>query len=121
MKNLTTVCKDFELTEAIKDYLEEKMTSLNKFINESEDVVTYNVRLGKTSNHHNHGKIFFIDTSIHTPSKNYGARVESHDIYAAIDELKDELAESITTYKDKSRDLNRKEEAKFKEQLRSAE
>ena len=121
MKNLTTFCKDFELTDAIKVYLAEKLSSLDKYLAEDEEAATYNARLGKTSNHHNNGKIYYVEVSIHTPHKNFGARVESEEVYAAIDLIKDELAHNITHYKEKARDVSRREEAKFKQEIRSAE
>ncbi|MDQ5920590.1 MAG: putative sigma-54 modulation protein [Pseudomonadota bacterium] len=122
MKNLTVFCKDFELTEAIKNYLEDKLSSLYKYImHKDEDQISFNARLGKVSNHHNHGKIFYVEVSVHTPEKNYGVRIEAEEIYAAIDILKDELAENITNYKEKSRDLERRQALKFKQDIRAVE
>jgi ribosomal subunit interface protein len=120
MKNLSIFCKDFELTDAIKTYLADKMMSLEKYLT-NPDEVTFNARLGKVSNHHNHGKIFYAEVSIHTPEKNFGAREEAEELYEAIDVLKDELARAITHYKSKSRDLDRKEAQKFKEDIRTTE
>lgn len=121
MRNLTTVCKDFDLTDAIKVYLEEKMSSLYRYINQPEEEVTFNARLGKVSNSHNHGKIFYVEVSIHTPEKNYGARVEAEEVYTAIDLLKDELSNNITHHREKVRDLARKDAQKFKQEIRSVE
>lgn len=121
MKNLTIVCKDFELTSALKQKLEEKLSSLLKYLKESEDSVTFNARLGKTSNHHNNGKIYYVEVSVHSPHKNYGARIEAEEIYAAIDLIRDELAQNINHHKEKIRDLSRKEEIKFKQEIRSIE
>ncbi|MCX8514335.1 MAG: ribosomal subunit interface protein [Pseudomonadota bacterium] len=121
MKNLTIVCKDFDLTEAIKEYLEDKMSYLYKFFNCDETSINFNARIGKTSNHHNHGKIFYAEISIHTPEKNFGARVEAEEIYAAIDKIKDELARNITHYKDKTLSISRKQGHKLKQESRNIE
>jgi ribosomal subunit interface protein len=118
MKNLTIFCKDFELTDAIKTYLADKMMSLEKYLNRPDEV-TFNARLGKVSNHHNHGKIFYAEISIHTPDKNFGGREEAEELYEAIDILKDELARSLTHYKSKTRALARKEAKRFKEEIRT--
>ena len=117
MKNFTIYCRDFDLTEAIQTYAEEKMAYLYKYLNQDEEHVSFNFRLGKTSNSHGHGKIFFAEVSIHTPDKNYGGRIEADDVYAAIDLLKDELAGNITHYRDKTRTLEKKAAQKFKEEL----
>ena len=120
MKNITILCKDFEVTAAIKAYVTEKIESLGKYIN-TLDEVTSNVRLGKISNSHQHGKIYYAEASIHTADKNYGLRVESDDIYAAVDLLKDGLANNITTYKDKQRTLHKKDAEKFKQEIHAIE
>jgi ribosomal subunit interface protein len=117
MKNFTIFCKDFELTEAIQAYAEEKMAYLYRYLNYDENHVSFNFRLGKISNSHEHGKIFFAEVSIHTPEKNYGGRIEADDVYAAIDLLKDELSGNITHYRDKTRTLDKKAAQKFKEAL----
>ena len=117
MKNLTILCKDFDLTEALKNHAQEKLASLYKFLNKTESEVAFNLRLGKTTNHHNSGKIYYADLSIHTAEKNFGGKVESDDIYAAIDILKDDMAENISHYKGKSHTLEIKDARKFKEAL----
>jgi ribosomal subunit interface protein len=117
MKNMTIYCKDFDLTDAIKTYLTDKMLMLNKFLNIDEDELSFNCRLGKITNSQNSGKIFYVEVSIHTPHKNYGARIESDDIYVAIDLIKDELSSNITSYKNKLRTIHKKESQKFKQEL----
>ncbi len=119
MKNLTILCKDFDLTDAIKQYAEEKMSSLYKFLNKPEEAVSFNLRLGKSTNHHNNGKIYYAEVSIHTPDKNFGGKVDSDDVYAALDELKDDMAESISHYKDKSQTLDRRSARQFKEAIQT--
>ena len=122
MKKLTILCKDFELTDAIKDYLEDKMAYLFKFIKEDDSAsVTFNCRLGKVANGQTNGKIYYAEVSIHTPEKNFGGRVEAEDTYMAIDLLKDELAGNITHYKDRVRTLHKKDAQKFKQELHAVE
>lgn len=117
MKNMTIYCKDFDLTDAIKNYLTDKMIALNKFLNLHEEELSFNCRLGKVTNSQNSGKIFYTEISIHTPNKNYGARIEADDIYVAIDLIKDELSTNINSYKNKLRTIHKKESQKFKNDL----
>lgn len=117
MKNFTIYCKDFDLTDAIKQYSEEKMKSLYKYLSHDEEQAVFNFRLGKVSNSHNNGKIYYAEVSIHTPEKNYGGRVEAESVYVAIDLLKDELANNITQHRQKVRTLSRHEAQKFKQDL----
>ena len=117
MKNLSILCKDFDLTDAIKLYATEKMSALDKYFPEAGAAASFNLRLGKVSNSHNSGKIFYAEVSIKTPEKNFGALVESEDIYAAIDQLKDDLAHNIAHYKDKEHTKNIRSARKIKEEL----
>ena len=74
--------------------------------------------VGKPLSEYVNGKIYYAEVSIHTPEKNFGARVEAEDTYTAIDLLKDELSGNITHYKDRTRTLHKKDAQKFKEELR---
>jgi len=118
MKNLTIFCKDFELTDAIKNYIEEKLKAVTKLYNEQElETVKCNFRIGKTANNHNNGKIYYAEISMHAPEKNYGCRIEAENIYEAIDLLKDEIIRNVTQYKDKARTLYKKGAQKFKQEI----
>lgn len=119
MKNLSILCKDFDLTEAIKDYATEKFTSLNKYLPEQGETADLNLRLGKVSGSQHNGKIFYAELSIKTPEKNFGALVEAEDIYAAIDLLKDDLAHNIAHYKDKAHTKEISSARKFKQEMQT--
>lgn len=121
MKNFTIYCKDFELTDSIKQYAEDKIGSLHKYLNQDVDLVKFNLRLGKTSNSHSNGKIYYAEVSIHTPEKNYGGIIEADGVYVAIDLLKDELANNITHHREKVRTLSRRVAKKFKEEIQTVE
>lgn len=117
MKNLTILCKDFDLTEGIKLYATEKLSALNKFFPDNGSEASFNLRLGRLTNSQQSGKVFYADVSLKTPDKNFGALVESEDIYAALDLLKDDLAHNIAHYKDKSHSKDIRSARKFKEEL----
>ena len=117
MKNLSILCKDFDLTEAISSHATEKLSLLHKYLPEQAATAKFDLRLGKTTNHHHNGKIFYAEVSIKTPEKNFGALVEAEDIYAAIDILKDDIAHNIAHYKDKTQTKNIKSARQFKQEL----
>ena len=119
MNNISIVCKDFDVTDAIKSYIHDKMSSLNKFFQDETISINVKIKLGKTTNKQSHGKIFYIDIGIKTSRKNFGCYEEAEDIYMAIDRVKDELSRSIVQFKDKSITSSRKEDKKIKEDLRN--
>ncbi len=117
MKNLSILCKDFDLSDAIKLYATEKMSSLNKYFPHNGSEAVFNLRLGKVTNSQHTGKIFYAEVTIKTPEKNFGALVEADEVYAALDFLKDDLAHNIAHYKDKAHSKNIRSARKFKEEL----
>lgn len=119
MSKLNILCKDFELTEALESYAQEKCGSLDKYLSRYSDVA-YNLRLGKVAKSHNHGKIFYAEVSVHTAEKNFGGKVEAEDIYSALDLLRDEIAHNISHYNDKHRSVELEQAREFKEKIHSA-
>ncbi|MCX6799830.1 MAG: ribosome-associated translation inhibitor RaiA [Candidatus Falkowbacteria bacterium] len=92
-----------ELNDKSRNYLEEKMNMLDKFLG-SEHIYSCNVEVGVQSHHHNKGEIFF--TKVNLELKGEFIRVEKveADLLKSIDKVKDHLAESIIKYKDKKRE-----------------
>jgi putative sigma-54 modulation protein len=97
--------KDLELTDAIRSYAEEKMTSLEKYA----DIVKTDVEVGKSSGHHHHGEIFFCEAHVFVAGKDFFVKREEDDLYKAIDKVKDHLKNELTTWKDKHISEQRRE------------
>jgi putative sigma-54 modulation protein len=94
---------NLELHNDLKEYVNEKIGGLKKFI-ENENVdsssVTARVELAKTTQHHQHGDIYKAEVNLQFPGKMIRSVDESDDIYKSIDRVKDELREMINSYKD---------------------
>jgi putative sigma-54 modulation protein len=106
-----------ELTPAIKDYAEKKISSLEKFFGESEGILAA-VEVGKTTAHHRSGDVYRAEVSIRVSGVNHYAAAEKDDLYAAIDEVKDEVAREIVKAKGRKQTLIRRGGAKIKNLLR---
>lgn len=113
MKNIIIQTNNMEITEAISSYTEEKLSHLDKFFKEGDEV-KYEVRLGKETDHHKKGDLYNAEVSIKTPHKNYGADSTKDNLYSAIDDVKDQLAKKITHYKDKRESLFKRGAAQIK-------
>lgn len=105
-----------EITQAINDYVEEKIGSLAKFIGNSNAKI--DVHLSKTTEHHNHGDIFKAEAGIHIDGKNLTGKATSDDLYKSIDELKDILSREVTHHKDKKISVFRKSAHRIKNLLK---
>lgn len=93
--------KNIELSQAIKDYVDKKMTALNKFYNEK--IIRAEVVLGVNSDHHQKGDKFFAECKLDVPGKNLFAIKEEDSLYKAVDKIRDYLELELKKYKLKQR------------------
>jgi putative sigma-54 modulation protein len=89
-----------ELNPAISEYVEKKVSSLEKYFADSPDALAQ-VEVGRTTQHHRSGEIFKAEVHITGSGFDLYAVSESTDLYAAIDEVKDELGRELTHVKGK--------------------
>lgn len=96
---------NMELTPAIKDYVEKKVTDLGKLISSLEEEVVVNFEVAKTTNHHKLGPYFHADCLIKIDGEEFYASSDKEDLYQAIDDIKDIIFRDIKKNKNKKRDL----------------
>lgn len=110
---INTKATNITITPAIADYIEKKVLMLQKFFSEDKEVLV-NVEVGKTTKHHKSGDFFKAEFHLVVDGKDYYATAETADLYASIDEVKDEIAEEIASKKKKTLKLFRKGALKIK-------
>ncbi|MFZ2832227.1 MAG: ribosome-associated translation inhibitor RaiA [Minisyncoccia bacterium] len=110
---------NIELTSAIESYVNEKIQSVEKFAiaHESEEPVVQ-VEIGKTTNHHQSGDVFKAEVNMRVRGKHFRATSEKSDLYAAIDDMRNELVRELSSHKEKSRTLMRRGAGAIKSMLR---
>ncbi len=116
--NLNIKTTNFSLTQAISDYLEKKLRSLDRIIDWDADNVSVQAELGKITEHHNKGDIFRAEINVNRAGHFVRAVSEKSDLYAAIDEMKDTLAQELKHGKDKHKSLVRRGAARIKNILK---
>lgn len=84
---------NLELSDALKEYVEEKIGSLDKFIvkKDQQEELLARVELAKTTAHHQSGDIYRAEVNLNLSPNMLRSVVERADMYQAIDEVKDEL------------------------------
>ena len=111
-------CINFDLTDAIEEYVNKKISSLEKFL-EVKDVTLCEVEIGKTTNHHKSGDIFKAEVNLIQPAhKQVYAVAEEEDLYAAIDIVRDEAERLLVSEKKKRGTLLRRGGARVKALLK---
>jgi len=100
-----------DLTEALKSYIEEKLSSLSRLISsfESNTEVLVQFELALTTHHHKQGNIYRAEANLSMPG-HPSIRVESNteDAYEAIDKTKNILKHELSKYHDKLTDKRNK-------------
>jgi len=90
--------KNITLTDPLREYIDEKIGSLEKFLQGVEPLII-EVEVGKTSKHHNKGDVFRAEVQIEIPGKLLRAEAVKDDIRKAIVAVKDNLKVQIKKYK----------------------
>lgn len=102
---ITVKATNLDLTPTLKQYLEEKIGSLSKFLKifEIESEVQVQVEVGRATRHHQQGNIFRAEANLMLPKKVLRGVAEKEDIRTAINEVKSELQKEIKKYNQKSK------------------
>ena len=105
---------NIELTSEIKDYVQEKMDMLDKYLGNIQ-VINCDVEVGMAVGGQNRGKIYRAEANLNVPGDLLRVEKTEKDLFKAIDKVKDHLTRSIKRYKEKRIDKKRKVEQNFKE------
>ena len=79
---------NIDLSDAIRQYVEEKMSGLTKYFS---NITQADIDIGMESHHHQKGKIFYAEVNAHTPKKLVRVRKTAVNLYKAIDKVKDHI------------------------------
>ncbi|QQR82740.1 ribosome-associated translation inhibitor RaiA [Candidatus Campbellbacteria bacterium] len=116
MLTISLKATSMELTPAIRLYAEEKISSVEKFIDPLKEARA-EIELGKTTHHHNGGAIFRCEINFHMEGELLRSVSQKEDLYAAIDIAKDELLDEVRKQKNKKTRGSRRGARMFKSLL----
>ncbi len=114
--NINIKATNMELTSAITDYVNKRLSSITKFSKGGE--MAGHVEVGKTTNHHKQGDVFKAEFDININGEKFFASSEQSDLYAAIDDAKEEIVRSITHNKDRKQTLFKRGATSIKKMLK---
>ncbi|MBU4348216.1 ribosome-associated translation inhibitor RaiA [Patescibacteria group bacterium] len=102
--NLDIKFTNLDLTPVIKEYIENKILPLSKFIEKWEKIGAVNAQfeLARTTNHHRKGEVYYAEINIKLNGKTLRAEHSALDAYEAIDKAKDIIKESIIKLKEQN-------------------
>lgn len=87
--NINVKAVGIDMTDALNQYAQEKFETLTKFF---DNIIQADITIGKHSDHHAHGAVFYAHAILHVPNHNsiFIEKTEG-DLYKAIDKVKDHL------------------------------
>src|SRR4051812_39775206 len=115
--NINIKATGIELTEAIRNYVDKRLEAVTKLL-QDDPAAMINVEVGKTTQHHRHGDIFKADIHITGSQRDLFVASEQGDLYAAIDDVRDEAIRRITSSKAKRLSLVRRGGKRVKDIVR---
>lgn len=116
--NINIKATGFELTPAISDYIDKKITTVEKYLGEDVEAVVVAVEVGKITKRHKSGEVFKAEVHISGGGHDFYVSVEEEDLYAAIDKVKDDITREIRRTKGKEEALAKKGGALVKNMMK---
>lgn len=116
MNTINIKATNMELTGAINDYVNKRLSGIEKFIKDGTMIAF--VEVGKTTNHHKRGDFFRAEFNIEISGTKFYAFSEKDDLYAAIDDAKEEVVRQITSSKDRKKTLFKRGATSVKKMLK---
>lgn len=96
---------NMELTETIKDYINQKIGGLEKFW---DKIIDADVEVGLINKHHQSGDIYRCEVNMRVPGETLRVTKTEKNLYKAIDKVKDHLRNLIEERQGKRRDRVRR-------------
>ncbi|TSC67483.1 MAG: hypothetical protein CEO19_207 [Parcubacteria group bacterium Gr01-1014_73] len=109
---------NLSISPDISAYLNEKLKSVVKLIDQNDETAMFDIELGRTTRHHQTGNIFRAEINLRRKGGDSRAVSEAGDILSAIDLVKDQLLDELRGAKGKRLRFIRKSGRKVKEWLR---
>mgnify|MGYP001157946884 CR=1 FL=1 len=97
--------KGIELTEAIKNYVDKKISGLDKF---HPNIIRAIVEVGVETHHHLKGEIFVAECKLEIPGNDVFASKNEKTLYKAIDKVRDYLEIELKKSKAKTHEKEKK-------------
>ena len=123
--------KNLKLNQALEDYINEKLNSLEKFVKVLYNEKYYDhffskgkprveawVEIGKITLHHKKGPFFWAECQMRFPKRTLRSIAKSDNIKQAITEVKDELQRQLKQYQEKFQAKTKREARIFKKELK---
>lgn len=115
--NIKIKSTNVSMGPAVEEYVFKKMQSLDKFM-KNVDSVLCEIELAKNTKHHKSVDLYKAEANIGYDGRQVYVYSEKDDLYAAIDEMRDEAERTIISRRKRYLSMVRKGSKKVKELIR---
>lgn len=117
--NINIKSTNMSLNPDIRGYIEKKLQHIeDKLIPKDDTSAICDVEVGRINKHHQKGDVFRTEFNLSVSGDFYRAESIQGNLYASVDEAKDELFRSLRSNKKKKKDLSRRGMLKIKNLIR---
>ncbi len=116
--NINVKATGTTLTPAINSYVDKKIGGLHKFVNKDPDAVAHVEIQVTTHHHHDSHDHFRAEVNFHAGATHIRAEATDHDLYAAIDAVRDEVYRQLVSDKTRRISMIRRGGQRIKDMLR---
>lgn len=74
-----------------------------------DEIIAIDIDLGRTSDHHEKGKVYYAEFNVSIPGHMVCVSKESEDLYKAIEKVKDHMKVELEKYKGKMNHIDREQ------------
>ncbi|MDP3996712.1 MAG: hypothetical protein Q8P86_03410 [bacterium] len=99
---------NINLSSEDRGYFFKRLSALSKVLDFGDPTLIIDAELGKTTNRHQKGDIFFSEINVNFAHNKFRSRVEKDDLKSAIDESKEEILNELSRNKSKNISLLRR-------------
>ncbi len=116
--NLQIKGTGIDLTPEIKNYISNKLDTAGRMMDAPESEALFVVGVGMDTKHHKQGEIFRAECNASAPGKKIRAVSTKDDLYAAIDDMKDDVERQLKDLKGRKENLFRRGARSVKKMLK---
>lgn len=111
---------NLDLTPSLKQYIEEKFDSLDKFLEQwkDKDTIEVKVEIARTTKHHYKGDVFYAEANFSFPGSSLRAEATTADIHSSIDKIQEDIKRQLRKYRTGKMEKIRRGARKLKEWIR---
>jgi len=108
---------NYEMPDVVAEYLDKRLASIQKFLDESEGEAICDVEL-QHEHAQKHGRVFRAEINLNAQGEFFRVEAEEESMNAAIDGVHDEIARRLRKSKTKHMNLFRRGGAMIKKMMR---